>query len=157
MPKLPLYLLSVSLFILAPNSWAQTSTGILRICKEAAEEYGPEQQAWWRKEVLIPAGTVFSDVGTIEPGNPWIKLRVYTLASVRIVGKARCITVGAKIGGPQDWGGVHTGEVRGMVLPSDNRLLEVLGPLDRRSAPPKSMYPWASVPPVSATVETAIR
>jgi hypothetical protein len=125
--------------------------GQLQICKrDRAEDYAEAE--YWHREVVIPMGTAFSDVGTIESGDRWAKLRIFTLEPSRASGKTRSVVVRAEIGGPQDWVRKHEGPVVETVSPNDRRSLEVLVPARASDPLPSRMWPWADVPSVVATV-----
>lgn len=147
---------AVAAVILA-SAPAHATAGKLKICKQGSPEEWPEP-AWWRGEVIVPAGAVFKDVGPISDSTgDRIKLRIVTTQKTSLAGDTRCKTVDAKI--PEeagDWGAIQVGPVVLSVAKSDGRLLEIEKWGNGDNPPPK-LAPWADVAPVEATVETDFR
>lgn len=145
------FLILGAILIVVPHTSSDAgSRGVLQICKKDKPGDHADPEFWYR-EVIIPAQTTFSDVGTSNAGTAWAKLRILTLEDARLSGKMRCARVRGEIGGPQDWGTKHVGPVVRTVRQADDRLLEVLLPGRGRSA---ALWPWADVPPIEATVAT---
>lgn len=142
------------------------SVGKLEICKDNDEkDYDPENQPWWRAEVVVPAGMVFVDIGmTDDPSAPPIKLRIVTLQSARIAGHQKCATVSAAIANNTErfgdkFGAAYVGPLITSVAPADKRILEVEGQAstDGKLAGRK-MAPYdGDLPNVQATVKTEFR
>lgn len=135
---------------------APASGGTLQICKkDSQEDWGIDL---WKREIVIPAGAVFGDVGPIgDVTGAWLKLRIMTLTPLRLKGADRCGKVEAVISGAnEDWGRKHEGAVVDRVRPADKRLLEIVRVSDASTPTPRTMFPWASVVPVEATVLSEI-
>lgn len=154
----------VGIYIIAlcalPSSWqtAQAaSSGSVRICKkDTPQDYA--DQDWWRREVIVPVGAVFKDVGPIEDASgERIKLRIVTTQKLSLRGEKECGIVHAIIPADDgDWGNVHIGPVRTTISRSDQRLLEIER-WGTSPSPPDKIAPWSDVVAVEATIQEDFR
>lgn len=140
-------------------SQSAASAGMLKICKQGnADEY-PEPD-WWRREVIVPAGIAFRDVGPIDDNaGDWIRLQIVTTQFLSLKGNQKCGVVPAFIPRDQssnDFGRKPVGAVVYEIAKDAGRLLEVMKWGDSPTPPPK-LGPWADVVGVGATVDADFR
>lgn len=152
-------LLRATLLLLVTTSsiWAQPVGSIL-VCKVGTpDEY---DVAMWQREVVVPTGMLFGDVGTIDdPATEWLRLRIETLAPARLSGSTRCVTVPGRLWlRDDDYGRKHVGSVVTRIGPEARRLLEVVKMADPAAPVPDRMGPWAiDLMTVEATIASAFR
>lgn len=157
--RLTLGFLFVVAYLSQAHSETPVSTGLIKICKkDNPSDYA--EPGWWRREVMVPIGVEFRDVGTVDDASAdWIRLKVVTMQAVSLKGDKRCAVVRAKIPSGQtmsELGRKPIGPIVQNISKEAGRLLEVMS-WGRGSRPPDKLAPWADVVGVEATVEDDFR
>ena len=137
-------------------SQTRDSEGLLKICKKDKPDHYDDPK-WWRREVVVPAGVEFRDVGPIaDVTGDWIRLKVVTMQGLSLKGNTKCGVVRAMIPSnqqPNELGRKPAGPTRYTIQKNEGRLLEVMSHGDRPQPPPR-LGPWADVVTVEATIES---